>query len=230
MSRTQRLLELMQLLRKRRTPIPGNILAKKLEISARTLYRDIATLKAQGACIDGEPGIGYLLQPGFTLPPLMFSENEIEAISLGMKWVTESADQELSDSARDVLAKIAAVIPERLRMCLYVSPLLIGPSKTEDAEKQLLRMLRGAIRKECKLSIDYLDGRRNPSSRIVWPFGLAFFDQAQILLTWCEKREAFRHFRIDRICRLKERDERYPKDRKALLADWRAQTGVEDDI
>ena len=229
MSRTQRLLELMQLLRRRRRPVSGVALAKELGISPRTLYRDIAMLQAQGARIDGEPGVGYLLQPGFTLPPLMFSENEIEAISLGAKWVVENADAELADAARDVLAKIAAVIPEHLRQQLRASPLLVGPPGADGDEKRRLRMLRAAIRGERKLVVEYRDLKGRKSARTLWPLGLGFFEDARILVAWCEKRCAFRHFRVDRFIRLQEPGERYPKAREALLADWRREIGLGED-
>ena len=229
MSRTQRLLELMQLLRRRRRPVSGVVLAKELGISPRTLYRDIATLQTQGASIDGEPGVGYLLQPGFTLPPLMFSENEIEAISLGAKWVVENADAELADAARDVLAKIADVIPEHLRRQLRASPLLVGPPGAEEEEKKRLRMIRAAIRGGHKLAVEYRDLKGRKSARILWPVGLGFFEDARILVAWCEKRNAFRHFRVDRFIRLQELGERYPKDREALLSDWRREIGLGED-
>ena len=229
MSRAQRLLELMQLLRRRRRPVSGVVLASELGISPRTLYRDIATLQAQGARIDGAPGVGYVLQPGFTLPPLMFSENEIEAISLGAKWVMEHADEELADAARDVLGKITDVIPERLRGQLRVSPLLVGPGRAAETEKKLLRTIRAAISGESKLAVEYRDSKGRKSARILWPFGLGFFEGARILVAWCEARGAFRHFRIDRFITLRESGERYQKERAALLADWRREMAIGED-
>jgi len=115
MSRAQRLLDLIQLLRGYRRPVSGAVLAEALGISLRTLYRDIETLNAQGAQIDGEPGVGYVLRPGFMLPPLMFSEDEIEAIVLGSRWVADRTDAALSDAARSALAKISAVLPPDLK-------------------------------------------------------------------------------------------------------------------
>src|SRR5690242_7496446 len=115
MSRAERLLDLIQILRRHRQPVAGAVLAQELGISLRSLYRDIATLQAQGAHIDGEPGLGYILRPGFMLPPLMFSEDEIEALVLGSRWVTERGDLRLADAARNALAKIAAVLPPDLR-------------------------------------------------------------------------------------------------------------------
>src|SRR6185312_11045737 len=111
MSRAQRLLDLIQLLRSYRRPVSGAVLAGELGISLRTLYRDIETLKAQGAHIDGEPGVGYILRPGFMLPPLMFSEEEIEALVLGGRWVAERTDEPLGKAASNALANIAAVLP-----------------------------------------------------------------------------------------------------------------------
>lgn len=221
MSRSRRLFELLQLLRRRRGPTPGRALAEELGISLRTLYRDIATLQSQGAHIDGEAGVGYLLRPGFTLPPLMFSVDEIEAIGLGVKWVEKSADEELSRAASDVLAKIAAVVPDDLRQRLHVSPLLVGPGQTDSAEKRRLNALRKAIEGERKLAIVYRDLKGKKTARTVWPFGLAFFDSVRILVAWCEKRRAIRHFRIDRLLETAESGERYPRSKEALLAEWR---------
>src|SRR5712671_7750568 len=127
MSRAQRLLDLIQALRGYRRPVSGATLAEALGISLRTVYRDIETLKAQGAHIDGEPGVGYVLRPGFMLPPLMFSEEEIEAIVLGSRWVADRADAALGSAARNALAKIAAVLPQDLKVSLDTSSLLVGP-------------------------------------------------------------------------------------------------------
>src|SRR5215813_4296834 len=129
MSRAQRLLDLIQLLRRHRFPVSGAALAQELGVSLRTLYRDIETLNAQGARIDGEAGIGYVLRPGFMLPPLMFSEEEIEALVLGSRWVAERADGPLGNAARNALAKIAAVLPDDLKESLDASNLLIGPGE-----------------------------------------------------------------------------------------------------
>src|ERR1700729_1399732 len=129
MSRTERLLDLLQILRRHRSPILGAALAAELGISLRTLYRDIATLRGQGAAIEGEPGIGYVLRPGFTLPPLMFSIEELEALVLGSRWVAlRSDDRGLAAAGRDALAKIAAVLPDDLRREVDAAPLLVGPA------------------------------------------------------------------------------------------------------
>src|SRR5262245_47784575 len=146
MSRAQRLLDLIQVLRAHRRPVAGAALAEQTGVSLRTLYRDIETLKAQGAHIDGEPGIGFVLRPGFMLPPLMFSEEEIEALVLGSRWVSERADTPLGDAARSALTKIAAVLPDDLRDSLDASNLLIGPGEPIAAGDAELPAIRMAIR------------------------------------------------------------------------------------
>ena len=226
MSRAQRLLDLIQLLRGYRRPVSGAVLADALGISLRTLYRDIKTLNAQGAHIEGEPGIGYVLRPGFMLPPLMFSEEEIEAIVLGSRWVADRADSELSDAARSALAKIAVVLPVDLRTSLDASSLLIGPGQAIAAGDVDLSLIRSAIRTERKLRITYSDGSGKASKRTVWPFALGFFDRVRVLVAWCELREGFRHFRTDRIGKVEVVDKRYPRRRQALLKEWRATEGI----
>jgi predicted DNA-binding transcriptional regulator YafY len=226
MSRAQRLLDLIQALRGYRRPVSGATLAEALGISLRTVYRDIETLKAQGAHIDGEPGVGYVLRPGFMLPPLMFSEEEIEAIVLGSRWVAGRSDAALGSAARNALAKIAAVLPQDLKVSLDTSSLLVGPGNAVAAGDAELPTIRLAIRTERKLRIFYVDGRGRDSKRTIWPFALAFFDRVRVVVVWCETREGFRHFRTDRIRKLQFVDKRYPRRRQVLLKDWRATEGI----
>ncbi|RVM72024.1 HTH domain-containing protein, partial [Sinorhizobium meliloti] len=129
MSRSERLLDLMQVLRRYRQPVSGRRLAEETGVSLRTLYRDIASLQARGARIEGEPGIGYVLRPGFMLPPMMFSEEEIEALVLGSRWVAKRGDPRLAAAAADALAKIGSVLPADLKEKLEHSTLLVGPRK-----------------------------------------------------------------------------------------------------
>jgi predicted DNA-binding transcriptional regulator YafY len=124
---------LIQTLRGYRRPVSGATLASELGVSIRTLYRDIDTLKAQGAHIEGAAGLGFVLRPGFMLPPLMISEHEIEALVLGSRWVAERADHELATGARRALSKIAAVLPSDLRPLLEDAGLIIGPAATVPA-------------------------------------------------------------------------------------------------
>jgi predicted DNA-binding transcriptional regulator YafY len=221
MSRAQRLLDLIQVLRRHRQPVSGRDLAAATGVSLRTLYRDIATLQAQGAPIDGEAGIGYVLAPGFMLPPLMFSEEEIEALVLGSRWVADRADPELAAAARDALAKIGAVLPADLRERMDSTNLLIGPS-TPPADAADLGTIRQAIRTERKLDIGYRDAQDRVTARIVWPFALGFFERVRVVIAWCELRNGFRHFRTVRIAGMSLTAIRYPRRRQVLLKDWRA--------
>jgi len=222
LSRAERLLDLIQILRRHRRPVSGQALADELDVSLRTLYRDIASLQAQGAGIEGEAGVGYILKPGFMLPPLMFSEEEIEALVLGSRWVAEHGDDRLSDAARDALAKIGAVLPDDLRESLDASSLLVGPREAVAAGDSELSTIRDAIRKERKLRIRYRDRHAEETRRTIWPFALGFFDRARVVAAWCELRRGYRHFRTDRIAALTLSERRYPRRRQALLREWRA--------
>ncbi|WP_165673435.1 helix-turn-helix transcriptional regulator [Metapseudomonas otitidis] len=226
MSRSQRLLDLLQILRRHRYPVAGHVLADALGISLRTLYRDIATLQQQGAHIEGSAGLGYLLRPGFELPPLMFSLEEIEALVLGMRWVGRRGDCRLMGAARDVLAKVGAVLPPALREELETSTLLIGPAPASDVPDARLEQVRDAIRREHRVQLGYRDADGQASQRVVWPFALGYFEQARVLVTWCELRQATRHFRLDRVETLQDLGQRYPRRRQVLLREWRAQEGI----
>lgn len=226
MSRAERLLALMQLLRVRRTPVAGAELAAELGVSLRTLYRDVAALQAQGAQIEGEPGIGYVLRPGYFLPPLMFSEEEVEALDLGARWVVERADARLGEAAANALEKIAAVLPGRLRGGREAPGLLIGPGAPLAADDADMARLRWAIRAERKLRIAYRDLKDSVTERTLWPLALGYFDQARILAAWCELRQDFRHFRTDRILSLDILDTHLPRRRAALLKEWRQAQGI----
>lgn len=226
MSRAQRLLDLVQILRSHRFPVTGAQLARDLGVSLRTLYRDIATLQAQGASIEGEPGIGYILRPGFMLPPLMFSEDEIEALVLGSCWVADRGDSRLGTAAKNALTKISAVLPENLRYTLDTSALLVGPSRSFVLDPIDLSVIRQSIRRERKIFIHYCDLKQQHSYRTVWPFALGYFDHVRVLVAWCEMRIGFRHFRTDRITEFQITDERYPKRRQILLKEWRIQEGI----
>jgi predicted DNA-binding transcriptional regulator YafY len=225
MSRAQRLLDLIQILRRHRFPVAGTALADELGISLRTLYRDIDTLKAQGAHIDGEPGVGYILRPGFMLPPLMFSEEEIEALVLGGRWVAAQTDEPLGKAARNALSKIAAVLPDDLQRALETSSLLV-PFQRPAAGDTELPTIREAIRTERKLRITYSDEQENRTSRTIWPFALGFFERIRMVAAWCEMRRDYRHFRTDRIRSLKITDTRYPRRRLAMLREWRSRDSI----
>lgn len=220
MSRSERLLDLIQVLRLHRTPVSGRALADELGVSIRTLYRDIATLQGQGADIQGEPGLGYVLKPGFMLPPLMFSEDELEAITLGIRWASRRSDARLGAAARNAGAKIAAVLPPELRHEMESSTLLVGPDQTA-LETVDLTTVRIAIRKEHKLYIAYRDKDGSATTRTIWPFALGFFEKVKAVMAWCELRDNFRMFRVDRMDHVEATDERMPRRRLDLMKAWK---------
>lgn len=224
--RTARLLSLMQALRRRRAPVSAQVLADEIGTSLRTLYRDIATLQGQGAGIAGEPGVGYVLRPGFFLPPLMLSQEETEALMLGMRWVEAFGDRPLAQAAVDALAKISAVLPKAVRDGASDVPLRVGPAPpaTED-----LSALRDAIRRERKVVVGYHDPEGRQSIRTLWPIGIGYFPDGKILVGFCETRKDYRHFRTDRLLDVTVLDERYPRSRRAMFREWRERQVAHED-
>jgi predicted DNA-binding transcriptional regulator YafY len=219
MVRAERLLMLLQTLRRHRRPVSGAALAAEIGVSLRTLYRDIASLQAQGAMIEGEAGVGYLLKPGFMLPPMMFSQEEIEALVLGSRWVARAADPRLAAAGADALAKIGAVLPDDMRES-FESPALIVALRRNTEDKADVSVIRKAIRLERILELNYSDEQGRVSTRRVWPFALGYFEQVRMMMAWCELRTDFRHFRTDRIIDMAYVDTRYPRRRTALLKEW----------
>lgn len=222
MSRTTRLLTLLQVLRGKSRPVTAAALASELEISERTLYRDVAELTALGAPIYGEAGIGYVLRSGLFLPPLMLNADETEAIVLGLRYVDQRGDEVLSKAAADALAKIAAVLAPAAQDALRNPTVLPGPPGYGYPQNAVeLNVFRQAIRAQAKLHIDYADVNKVPSQRLIWPLALGFFNEVRVIVAWCELREAYRTFRTDRIAAANEQGERYPGRRSDLLRAWR---------
>ncbi|MCB1394806.1 MAG: YafY family transcriptional regulator [Rhodobacter sp.] len=217
-TRSERLLAVLQILRRHRHPVAAQRIAEETGTSLRTVYRDIDALRAQGAAIEGEAGLGYVLRPGFLLPPLMFTEDEIEALVLGARLVAARGDPALSAAAIEAVARIGAVLPGALRDLAETSALLVPPGPRRDAP--FMAGLRSAIRAERKVAIRYRDKAGTETERIVWPFAMGFFDSVQVLVAWCETRQAVRHFREDRIATCAVLDARYPQRRARLMRDW----------
>ncbi|MCB1500780.1 MAG: YafY family transcriptional regulator [Bauldia sp.] len=221
MARTERLFSLMDALRRHRRPVTAADLSADLGVSVRTIYRDIQVLTGLGAPIDGEAGLGYLLRPGFFLPPLMFDEAELEALVLGVRFVGRQGDESLAAAASNALAKIAAAAPADLRDAIAATGLWAPPRWTPDPDRHLLAPLREAIRRELKIRIVYTDEKGAETTRLIWPIALSFYDDRRTIAAWCELRSGFRHFRTDRIGDLAPTGERYPRRRALLVADWR---------
>ena len=228
MSRSARLLQLLDALRCARQPQTGPQLAQSLGVSLRTIYRDIATLRTQGADILGDPGLGFEIRPGFLLPPLMFNADELEAVVLGARWVaSQAADPELAQAAQAAMNRIANVLPTELRLSVETSGLFVPERCDAFPPVPWLPTLRRAIRCEHALLLDYRDAHDEPSQRRIWPFAMAFFDHARLIAAWCELRQNFRHFRADRVQALTDTGQRYPVRRHQLIERWRQQMGYE---
>lgn len=223
MSRTARLFKLMDALRARRHPVTAAQLATQLSVSVRTVYRDVQTLVELGARIDGGAGIGYLLRAGSFLPPLMFGEDEIEALVLGARWVQGQGDTELAGAAESLLAKIAAASPRDLRDGIADTGLWAPRDSLPAQQGVNLSLVRAAIRRERKLGIRYIDVAGTTTERVIWPLALAFFEGARVVAAWCELREDFRHFRNDRIAGLQTLETPFPRPRRELVRQWREQ-------
>ncbi|MBE7219576.1 MAG: YafY family transcriptional regulator [Caulobacteraceae bacterium] len=223
MRRADRLFEIIQVLRRARDPLTAEAIATELETSKRTVYRDIAALIGQRVPICGEAGVGYVLERGFDMPPLMLTGDEIEAVVLGAQWVAAHADPGLAQAAAAVLAKVAAVVPEGLRG-LIDEPAVVTPpafAARGDAHVDVAR-LRLWSQQGRKLVIAYRDEAGRASERTVWPFLVGYRDSRRMVMAWCETRRDFRMFRTDRLQAVTFLDERYPERRAVLRRRWLA--------
>ncbi|PJL15109.1 transcriptional regulator [Stenotrophomonas maltophilia] len=230
MSRALRLTQLLQVLRRHRRPVAGQALADELGISLRTLYRDIETLREQGADLRGEAGVGYQLEPGDVLPPLTLPPAEIDALVLGLRWVAARTEPALAEAARDALARIAHVLPAARREALRDNGLRVGPSRTAaKVPPACLQAVREAVGTQQRLQFAYEDAQGRRTERVVWPFALGYFDEVPMLAAWCEGREDFRHFRLDRIRHVRALEECYLVPRATLLRRWQKVQGIAPD-
>lgn len=212
----------MQVLRRHRGTVSGEVLARESGVSLRTIRRDIATLQAMGADIDGAPGVGYILRPGFLLPPLSFTEEELQALVAGAQWVSRQTDDALAFAAQNALGKISGVLPPEMRRTLDDDALYVG-RKREDTSGFDLAQVRRAMREQRKMHIVYKDQKGAVSQRIIWPIMLGFVESRRFIAGWCELSSDFRLFRADRIVKVEFLDDRYLRNRRQLVKEWRAQ-------
>ncbi|CAM3280196.1 transcriptional regulator [Pseudomonas floridensis] len=221
MARSHRLFELMQVFRRHRMTVSGEALARELGVSLRTIRRDVATLQGMGADIDGEPGLGYLLKPGFVLPPLSFTEEEIQALVIGAQWVSRQTDDKFAFAVKNALAKINAVLPADMRPTLddesfYISRPLIAPTSIDLSE------IRRALRDQYKLSITLCIEHAPLDPQIVWPIMLGFIEASRYVVAWCESDSQYRTISIADIASAHVLEERYTRNRRQLIKEWRA--------
>ncbi len=213
MRRTERLFQIIQILRRARAPVTAQDMASEMETSLRTVYRDVAELLGQRVPIRGEAGVGYMLDKGFDMPPLMLTPDEIEAAVLGASWVAARGDPALARGARDLIAKIGAVIPEHLR------PFLVEGALAAAAKSWQMT----------KIALTYRDLEERETSRTIWPIAVGYYDTTRIIAGWCELRGDFRHFRTDRVLTADFLGERYPGRKLLLRAEWRKRAWTRED-
>lgn len=220
MRRADRLLQIIQVLRRHRKPIAGEAIARELEVSLRTIYRDIDTLITDGVPIRGEAGVGYVLGDGYDLPPLMFKADEIEAAVLGLEWVKRQGDAALARAAEDAIAKIGVILPKELKPVLFDAGLVVPAYFTKTPDNVEVEQIRRSIRENRKIRFDYVRGDGTPSARTIWPLAIAYFEKERLIIGYCELRLEMRAFRTDRMTNLRAPLEKYPPRRKALLKEW----------
>lgn len=210
MRRADRLFELVTLLRGRRMAVTGRELAGALEVSLRTVYRDVADLQAQGVPIDGEAGVGYRLSPGFDLPPVMFDRHEVMALLVGARMVEAFTDPALGASARKAEAKIRAILDDPALAAADALPYRAPVLPSDAPLRERHQRIREACEARAKLRLDYRDAGGAASHRVVWPLGLLAWTGRWTLLAWCEMRGDYRNFRFDRIDRMTTLEDRFP--------------------
>lgn len=220
MRRGDRLFELIQILRSASRPLTAAAIAQKLEVVARTVYRDIAALQARRVPIEGEAGVGYVLRRGFDLPPLMFTIEELEAIAVGVRLLGRTGDDGLQDAAASVLSKITVVLPAPLRKRLDTPAFFVSDYGASTSPGVDLSALREAIRLGRKVRLVYVGEQGDRTERTIWPLAVAYYVQATLIAAWCELRGDYRHFRTDRIISARVLHEEFPADDGRLLQGW----------
>ncbi len=221
MRRADRLFQLVQQLHHERVTT-ARTLAELLQVSERTIYRDIQDLCLNGVPIVGEAGVGYKLMKGFQLPPLMFTVQELEALLLGVRMVQAWTDQQMAAAATQVLKKIEAVVPERLKPELGRQQIIVPDFSMNTQAGLHMPLLRDAARLQRKVSFDYVRADGQHSNRIVHPLGLFYWGRVWTLVAWCELRDEFRHFRLDRMEAVVLLTERYESTVGRTLQDFLA--------
>ena len=221
MRRADRLFQIIQALRRSIQPVTASQLAAELEVSQRSVYRDVADLIGQKVPIRGEAGIGYVLDRDFDMPPLMLTPDELEAAVLGAQWVADRGDAVLAGAARDLISKIAAVVPERLRPFITEPSIGAPPSQAAAVDRLDLVLTRSWIRSGRKIRIRYRDEQSRETERTIWPTIIGYAETVRLLAAWCELRQDFRHFRTDRIVAAEFLEEPYGCRPRELRARWR---------
>jgi predicted DNA-binding transcriptional regulator YafY len=221
MRRAERLFQIIQILRRGRAPVTADALARELETSKRSIYRDIAALIGQRAPIRGEAGVGYVLEDGYDMPPLMLTPDEIEAAVLGAQWVAGRGDPALARAANDLIAKIAEAVPDNLRPIVMEPAGRATPAWNNEPDNIDMVQVRAAIHGGRKIKLSYKDEQERASDRTIWPVTVGYMETKRLLIGWCELRADFRTFRTDRVAGAEFLEERFPERPGILRARWR---------
>ena len=225
MRRTNRLFELIQILRRASSSVTATQLAERLEVTPRTIYRDIAALMAMRVPIEGAAGVGYIMRPGYDLPPLMFDREEIEAIVVGLDLLHRTGDKGLQAAARRVTAKVADVLPDSIDKDLDHGRFVVSRFGAAAPQGVGMSLLRGAIRDDARLRLTYRDETGRETERTVLPLAVIYYTEATVLAAWCEMRQDFRHFRADRIVTCDDTGESFRDRAAGLRREWYALLG-----
>lgn len=220
-----RLFRLVQLIRGRRLSTAA-FLAERLEVSLRTVYRDIAQLQHQGVPIEGEVGVGYRLGSGFALPPLMFTQDEASALVAAVRLAQAWLDPKLALAAESSLSKIMSILPSAARSAAESLSLYAPIIKIDTRTQKNLQTLREAAHKRQKAELGYLDLNDRVSQRVVRPLGCFFWGKVWTMVAWCETRQDFRSFRLDRMQKIIIQDATFPLETGKGLADFLRQVGA----
>ena len=226
MRRGDRLFEIIEILRRAKAPISAQSVGAELGVTKRTVYRDMAALIAQGVPITGEAGVGYILEPGFHMPPLMLTPDEIEAVTLGVMWVKTRGEPELAVAAEKLITKLETVAPAKYRTS-FLEPVVSVALVDQPDEVLGAASIRQAIRNRKKISLVYTDFTGRQSRRVIWPVLLGYRDTSRIIAAWCELREGFRYFRTERIIEAEVLDTPIPRRMDLLRDEWRRVTDAE---
>jgi predicted DNA-binding transcriptional regulator YafY len=200
--------------------VTARTLAEQLEVSERTIYRDIQDLMGSGIPVDGEAGVGYILRRGYQVPPLMFDEEELQSLVFGAEVAKTWGDSHMAQAADRIIAKIDAVLPPRLRPALNSQRLIVPDTRMSEQTSQMLGEVRDSINRRMRVFLDYRDAGDQATERIVWPLTLAYWGKSWTLGAWCELRQAFRNFRIDRINGANVLNSEYPDEPGKRLEDY----------
>ncbi len=221
MRRADRLLQIVQILRRESKPVSAQAIAKELEVTQRTIYRDMVAMESIRVPVRGEAGVGYMLEDGYDLPPLIFNTDELEALMLGARFVEMNGDPDQAKAAKNMTAKIGAVLPQKLREEFFIISLYAPPRQQPDENVKVdTSALRQALRSRNVLDIRYKDEAGAVTCRSIWPIAIGYFDTTRILAAWCEARQDYRTFRADRIEKLDIKSRKIPRPHALLMKEW----------